>query len=883
MNRKRGIVRVFGGFGGKTRERELGDEIRSHIEIQTDQNIADGMEPAAARRAAMLKFGNAALAREDSRAMWRFPSLDSVAGDIRFGWRILRSAPGFAAVAVLTLALAIGATTAIFSVTYTVLFKPLPYRDAQQLFLIHQYNKNKDSGNWRTTAFDFLDWRSRSQAFSSIGAYTGTGVSMSGNGEAEVLLGQRISSDLFPTLQVTPMLGRNFRTDEEEAGKDKVVILSYGLWQRRFGGDAQIIGRSVRLNSEPHTIIGVMPRGFAFPTDEYSAWLPLAFRGPVDSQVINRSAHFMRSVGRLKPGVSATAAAAEIKRIQEDLERQYPDTDIGEGARIESLTKNIVGDVRPSLLLLLAAAGCVMLIACTNIANLLLARGASRQREVAVRQALGAGVGRVLRQFITENLVLAAIGGGFGIALAYALVAAVITFGPRDLPRLNEIAVDPTVLAFAAAVSLLTGLIFGLFPLWSVRQAAIADSLKNAAKSISHGHGMRRLRAVLVTAEIAISGVLLIVAGLTLHSLARLGAVDAGFNPNHAVSFTFVLMDKPYRTAAQLRAFAHEFYDRVAAGPGVNAVGLSTGLPLSGENWSNPVSSDRSSESALADINAVAGNYFAAMQTPIRHGRPLASSEAGERVVVINETAATKLFPAEDPIGRHVKFGQANSSDAWRTVVGVAADVKERGLDTAVDPEIYIPYDQLSDRVTEFVGRGLYTIIRSDADAAATVSFARRQLAQMDPEVGVRDVRLLREMVSASVAQPRFRTFVFSTFAALALVLAGVGLYGVLAYMVAQRTREFGIRLALGANPAKLRRLVFAQGVPLVAIGVMAGGIAALAADRALRTLVFGIAPRDPLTFAAVLGVVAVVAIVAMAVPAWRAMRVDPLQAIRYE
>lgn len=483
-----------------------------------------------------------------------------------------------------------------------------------------------------------------------------------------------------------------------------------------------------------------------------------------------------------------------------------------------------------------------------------------------------------------ENLVLCALGGLAGVALAYVFVTAVVRFGPEDLPRLHEISVNGTVLFFACVASIGTGLLFEILPLLSARGTRTSEALKGTARAVSSSRSLNRLRLALVTAEIGISGILLITTGLALRSLDRLYAVDPGFDPQHAVSFGFVLVENSYPKASQMRTFTHELLDRLHGHVELKAVGLATALPLNG-GWVNPVSTEHSAESALAGIRPVAGDYFGAMGIPVRIGRAVGDSdnESSERVVVINEIAARKFFVG-NPIGQHLKLGSSpGSSDAWRTVVGVVGDIKERGLDSGPDPDVYIPYDQLGDTTMQMAGRGLYLIIRTDVDLAAAANFARAQVWHTDPNLAIRDIEPLTEIVGASFAQPRFRSLLFSIFGAISLLLAAIGLYGVLSYAVAQRTQEFGIRIALGATPADLRRLVVGLGGPVLLAGVSIALLAGFGAEHLLRSLVFGIAPHDPVTFLSMTGVVSAITILAMFIPARRAMRVDPVVALRYE
>ena len=873
------------GRGRSSRERALQDELRTHIDFETDENIERGMTPDEARRNALVKFGNQQLVQEDSGAQWSLPSLESLIKDIHFGWRVLWKAPGFSIIAVLTLALGIGATTAIFSVAYSVLIKPLPYPDPEKLVLVAQDDRSNQASDWRVTAFDYLDIRERARSFEGVAAYTGAGLVISGDGPAEMVLGQRVSNNFFSVIGVHPKLGRDFRPEEEEKGKDRVIVLSDQLWHRRFGGDPNVVGKTLTINHEPYTIIGVMPQGFAFPLPRYQAWTPQSFRGAVDPQWINRSAHFLRTIGRLRPGVSITQAESEMTRIAADLEREYPDTNTNEGAHVESLRNNVLGDVGTPLVLLLAASACLLLIACANIANLLLARGTAREREIAVRQALGASNGRIFRQLLTENLMLAIAGGALGCAMAWGLVQAVRKLGPADLPRLSEIRVDSAALLFALAIAMATGLLIGMSPLVSLRKNTTSETLKESGTAHTGGRGVHRLRAILVCSEVAISALLLIVAGLTVRSLMRLDAINPGFNPDQTVTFSVVMMEQRYPTGDRMRQFVRDLTDKLKAIPGVEAIGMTTSLPLGGNSWSNPVSADATTQSALLGIRAITSEYMTAMQTSFVRGRSFTpqDSENSELVAIISESTASKLFPGTDPIGRHVKLGNRDSTEAWRRIVGIVADVHERSLDAPPESLLYVPYTQLGDPVTAMTSRGVYVVLRTNADATSVVNAARARVAQLDSTMPMNDVLSLRELVSASVAQPRFRTFLFSTFGICALVLAAVGLYGVLSYAVAQRRFEFGIRIALGARQFDLLRLVYGEGGRLVIIGLTIAVASALLVRRTFASVLFGISPSDPLTIVGVLVVIILIAGAAIYLPARRAMHANPMTAIRHE
>lgn len=880
------LSRVAGMFSSRLkRDSDLREEIRAHIELETEENVQQGMDPVKARQAALLKFGNPQLTAEDVRAMWTLPRFESVLADLRYGGRMLRKSPGFAAVAILTLALGIGATTAIFSVAYSILIKPLPYPNPQELVLVHQFDEKNDTGVWRATALDFLDRRERAHSFTGMASYSGTGLVLTGSGPAEMVLGQKVSSEMFRVLDVKPMLGRDFRREEEQKGQERVIILSYGLWQSKFGGREDVLGKVITVNGEPVTVVGVMPRDFMFPAKQYQAWMPMAFYGKVDPQWINRSAHFLRVLARMKPGLTISQADREMKQISRELGQQYPSTSANESSRVQSLSERVIGNVRGSLVLLVIAAACLLLIACSNIANLLLARGTAREREIAVRQALGAANGRIFRQLLTENLLLTLLGGSLGWSIAYLLVVLVRHHGPADLPRLDEIGLDSAELLFNSVIALTTGVLFSLVPLSSLKRKETADALKSGSATVSGGRALQRLRSSLVVSQIAISGLLLIVAGLTVRSLMHLSAVDPGFNPVGAVSFSLVMTEQEFPQSARMRTFTRDVLEQLRGMQGLERVGFTTSLPFNLNSWSNPVSVDGSALSPIIGIRPISPQYLEAMQTPLRSGRHFTESdnETSEPVALISESAARKLFAGVDPVGRHVKLGQTDSEEAWRRIVGVVADIRENSLNEAPEPLLYLPYYQLGDQVTAMFGRGVYLVVRSGASPSDVISYARARIDRLDSNVPIHDVELMSELVSASMAQPRFRSLLFASFGALALILASIGLYGVLSYLVAQRTREFGIRIALGARPSNLLQLIFSHGGRLIGIGLGLAALAAILVHETVQTILFGMSSLDASTFAVVIVTICAIAGLATLVPARRAMRADPLSAIRYE
>jgi putative ABC transport system permease protein len=885
MSIHRWIAKIKGSADRRdSRDRDIREEILAHVQIETDENIARGMSPEDARRAALLRFGNVQNATERAKAEWSIPPFESFLADVRYAGRVLWRAPGFAGVAIVTLGLGIGAITAIFSVAYSVLVSPLPFPQASRLVLLHQFSKAADTSNWRATALDYMDWRDRAKSFSGIAAFTGTGLTISGTDSTEFVLGQRVSWNFFDVLGVQPELGRGFRYEEEEAGHEREIVLSHALWQEVYGGDRSVLGRTITINGQPYAVVGVMPRGFAFPAKEYKAWVPQPFRGSVDPQWVNRSSHFLRVIGRLNPGISQLQADDEIKRIQGDLEQQYPDTDIGEGARVQSLTESVVGDIRPAIRLLVAVSIAVLLIACANVANLLLSRSVSRNREMAIRQAIGAGRARVLRQLLTEAFVLAAAGGILGSGIAWGIVSAVVRYGPRDLPRIADIHLNALSFCFAAVVCLATAILSGLAPFLFLNTKESAENLRNRT-SPGGSRLLRTLHGLFASAQIAACTSLLILASLTVRSILNLDAVDPGFNPSHAISFDEVMTEQKFPSGSAMREFSHRALQAYSAIPGVEAAAFTTARPLGGNAWANPVSTPGGSNSPLVGIRLVSPGYFNAMQIPVKRGRSFKESDTAgsEPVAVLTQMSSQKLFPGVDPIGKEIKLGQPDSKDKPRRIVGIVGDIHFSSMDTAPEPVVFLPYDQIGDPLTVMVGRGLDFVLRTSGDPTARIAEIRAAARTVDPATPIHDVVTLQEAISSSVAQPRFRTLLFSSLGVLALILSGIGLYGVLSYAVSQRGQEFGVRIALGATRRDIIQLVISGGLRLVCAGLAVGLGVCILARGSLRALVFGIEPTDPGTWMGSAVMVCVIAALAIIVPTRRAIKADPLACLRSE
>jgi putative ABC transport system permease protein len=786
--------------------------------------------------------------------------------DIRYGLRILRKNPGFTLISVLTLALGIGANTAIFSVVNALLLQPLPVLQADRLMTVW----DTQPGDLRAPASypEFLDWKERATTFQELGAYFETAPSLTGEGEPEQLQALRASSTLLPMLGLAPSAGRSFRPEEDDPGAERVAMLSHALWERRFGASSAVLGKKIILGGEPHTVVGILPPGPILDTRPDVA-VPLR----LDVERAPRGLHFMRVVGRLRPGPDLRQARLELEGIAQ---RLRADGVTRHGIEIIPLQENMVGQTRPALLVLLGAVGFVLLIACANATNLLLARAASRRKEIAIRLAVGAGRLRLVRQLLTETLILSSLGGGVGLLVAWWGVDLLVSAGPA-LPRLEEIRIDSAVLAFTAGISLLTGILFGLAPALQSASGDFLESMKEGGRQ-SGGSGRRRLRDLLVVSEVALALVLLIGAGLLIRSFARVLGDERGFDARRVLAVDLFL---PASSEPQQQiAFFSPLLDQVDKLPGVEAAGVVSHLPLGGNNTNSGMKIEGRSwpedESHFADDRLISPDYFSALRIPILKGRAFTEQdrEGAPRVAIINETLARRYFPDEDPIGKRIDMNWKSSG--WQEIVGVVSDIKHDGLDLPSMPAIYVPYLQAPDA-------GMTLVVRSAGDPLGLVKAVRDAVHRVDPNQPLARVRTMETVVAESVGPRRFSMSLLSGFAALALFLAAIGVYGVIAYSVTQRTHEIGIRMALGARRGDVLRLVVGQGLRLVGTGVALGLVAAWPLTRMLSGLLFQVSAVDPLTFAGVPLMLAGVAIFACYLPARRASRVDPLTALRVE
>lgn len=807
--------------------------------------------------------------------------------DVRFACRTLRKAPGFTAVAVLTLALGIGANSAMFSVINAVLLRPLPFPSPERLVAVASIDLRATAGPSGSASWpDFFDWRSSARTFEHLSAYRETGFTLVDGGRASHVPGAVVTSDLLSTLGVRPALGRDFRGDEERAGAD-VALISDSLWRSQFAAAPDIVGRAVTLNARRFTIVGVMPPAFHFPVSVPAAqiWITDAEDARVDNpadtpMTAQRGAHFIKVIGRLRATASVASAQAELEIIAAGLARAHPDDSGNRSVRVVSELGRLVGDTRQPLFVLLAAVGCVLLIACVNLANLLLARGAGRGREMALRTALGASGRRIVLQLLTESLVLAALGTGCGLALAYGSTAALVRLAPVTVRGLDQVMIDGVVVTFTAVMGGASALCFGLIPAF---QTSRTDSAIGAASArTTQGRGQRRLRGALVIAEMAIGVVLLLGAGLLLRSFDRLLRTPPGFEAQHLVTATFRLPDSEYPYLKQIL-----FYDNVLADlralPGVESAAAAAPLPLSGSRYS--ISFQQSgverpqSERLSADFGMVSPGYFRTLQVPLVRGREFSAidSDAAPRVVIVNERFARQYFGDVDPLGQRIKPGLSTTEKEtpWREIVGVVGDIRHQRLSEESRPAYFVPYAQ-------GLISPLSLVVRTN-NTNGMVEDIRKTLARKDPELALYDVKTMEEYLATSVATPRFQTLLLALFATVGLALTAVGLYGVMAYGVAQRTREFGIRLALGARPGEVLGLVLRSALTLISTGLIVGMVAGALASRMLASALYSIDPLDPATFAGVATLLTAVAFVASYVPARRAIRVDPIAALRSE
>jgi putative ABC transport system permease protein len=799
--------------------------------------------------------------------------------DLRYGARMLLKKPGFTLIAVITLSLGIGANTAIFSVVNGVLWSALPYPQPEQLAMVWMDNRRQGIREDITSYPNFQDWRDQNKTFQGMAGVRERNVNLTGVGEPEEIRAASVSVNFFQLMGVNPARGRGFSAEEEQPGKDRIVVLSHGLWQRRFGGDPGILNKNISLNGESHVVAGVAPPGFQFP-EKTEIWAPLA---PNEQMRAARSIFWLPVVGRLKPGVTRAQAQAEMDLIGKQLEHQYPDINAGYGVNVVPLMEQTVGSIRRSLLVLFGAVLFVLLIACANVANLLLARAATRQREVAVRAALGAGRWRIVRQLLTESLLLAGVGGALGVFLAWWGLQLLLDLSPANIPRLENILLDGRALGFTLGLSLLTGLIFGLAPALQTSQLELSETLKEGGRGGAGSPRAQRIRGVFIVAEVALTLALLVGAGLLIRSFWRLQQVDPGFETDRILTMRLTLPRSKYPEGAQVASFYERLQERLSALPGVEAASATSGILLpmvtNSSNFTieNKPQDPREQQLDLP-YNAVMPNYFQTMGVQLLSGRAFTAQDARDKpqVAIVNETFVKRYFPNEDPVGRRFTFGDANDNPQWITIVGVVRDSKRQGLDQPIRMESWLPHAQTQPRRMEVV-------LRAAGDPLALSQAAREVVRSLDRDLPIPKMETVERILSENVAQRRLNMLLLGLFALVALILAMVGIYGVMSYAVTQRTNEIGIRMAMGAQTSDVIRLVLKQGMKLALAGVAIGLVATLALTRLMASLLFGVSATDPITFAAIAALLTGVALVACWIPARRAAKVDPMIALRYE
>ncbi len=866
--------------GGAAADGDLDEELRAHVEMLAQEKIAAGLDPDAARREALIETGGIEQVKESVREVRAGAFLSSVLQDVRYGMRTLARTPGFTAAAVLALALGIGASTAIFSVVDAVLLRPLPYRDPDSLAVVLHRGRNPVS------APNFRDWQKESRSFQAMGAAQGWQPNLIGGERPERVEAVRMTSEILPFLGVRPLLGRVFASGEQEPGKEHEVVLSHAIWQRRFGADRRIVGESINLDGEPYTVIGVMPREFQFPPfwqRGAQLWAPLA----LGSQNASRDGNSLRIFARLKPDVSLGSAQAEISAVTARLEKEFPGSN--REVTVRSLQETVVGHVRPALFVLLAAVAFLLLIACGNVAHMLLARAAARQKEVAVRTAIGASRGRLVRQFLTESLILALAGGGAGVVLALAATRVIASIRPLGIPGIESLAIDGRVLAFSLAVSIATGVAFGLVPALQSSRRDLSDTLREGERGSTEGRGKNRLRNILVGSEFALALVLLVAAGLMIRTFVALQAVDPGFDPNHVLSMVVSVSGSPSAAPGRRAVFYPRVAERVRGLPGVRAASFINHLPLAGDIWGFPFSIEGRpapprGDTPSAAYRVVLPGYFATMRLPLLRGRDVAESDrlGAPGVIIVNEWLANRYWPGENPVGRRMALG-GGAEPEWLTVIGVAKNAVRSDWAAPPEAEIYRPYLQARSYLEGrfFAVEYMTLIVATSGDPAAAAGPVRSAIQSLDPSVTVSEIQTMEHAVDDANAQSRFYLLLLGTFAGAALILAAVGIYGVMSYVVSRRTHEMGIRMALGAQRGHLLRLVVRQGMLVALAGAAAGLAGALALTRLMAGLLYKVPPTDLATFASVTGVLTAVALAATWIPARRATRIDPMTALR--
>ncbi|HKV61654.1 MAG TPA: ABC transporter permease [Candidatus Acidoferrum sp.] len=869
-------------FHRNTVERELDQELRFHVERQVRENISAGMTLEEARHAALKDFGGVEQFKEECRDERRVNLIETLLQDARYALRTLIKNPGFAFFTAAILAVGIAANTAIFSIADTVLLRPLPYRDASRLVMI--WDDATSYGFPRDTPApgNFADWRSRNEVFEDVAAASfGGSFNLTGDGRPEEITGRGVTANLFSVLGASPSLGRDFRVEDDVPGAAGVVILSHGLWIRRFAGDAAVIGKEIVLNNKKYNVVGVMPRGFQFPDREVQLWVPAQF---TKETLANHGSHFLEVVARLKPGVSLQRANANLTAIAQKLADEFPDSNAQVGAFAVPLREELAGDLRLAILVLLGAVCFVLLIACANVANMLLARATGRKRELAMRLALGATRGRIVAQLLTESILLALLAGAAGLLLSLSGTQFLSHLIPQGFSPLVGTGIDRRVLLFTIAVSVTTGILFGILPALRISRLNLVGSLKQGGGQSGVGSGGQRLRDMLVVAEVALAIVLLTGASLMIRSFENLTHLDPGFRPDHVLVMRTSLPRPKYGDFVQRTSFYTQVLSRVNSIPGAIAAGYTTWVPLTNPGGATGITIEGRpqpgpGQTLVPNARIISSDYIRAVGMKFIEGRLFGRQDGSQTplVALINQTMARNYWPGEDPVGKRFKKGSYQEASPWITIAGIVGDVHQAGLDLPARPEMYLPYQQ-----QEFFSPD-WLAVRTSGDPMHLAETIRQEIWAVDKEQPVAGMTLLEDLVDENLAPRRIQASLLGGFAGLALLLATLGIYAVLSFAVTQRTQEIGIRVALGAHRSDVLRMVLSQGLKLFMVGAGLGLVAALALSRTLAHLLYGLSVTDPISFVAVIFLLGGVTLLACYIPARRATRVDPLVALRYE
>jgi predicted permease len=894
------VARIRGLLRVEKLEQELDEELRSHLEMRMADNVAEGMSPEEARYDAQKRFGNSTLVKENTREMDIVRWMETAGQDLRYGVRMLRRSPGFTLVAILTLALGIGANIATFTVVNAVLLSPLPYPRPEQLVRVYDDLRGSNTHDVGMSVPELWDLRDKSGVFQEISAAWPVDANLTGGEHPDRVELLGTSTNYFTMLGMKAQLGRLYTAEDSQPGFTEGIVISDGFWHRMFGGQPSALGKKIRLDNDLYTIIGVLPPGFRHPGrslgSEVEVFSAAGFNAaPFPTPPQRRFRILPGAIARLEPGLTVAQAQARLDAFTVQLSRDFP-VDYAPaakwGVRLVQVQDDLVGSVRTELLVLFGAVGCVLLIACVNLANLLLARAANRQREIAIRQALGAGRGRLIGQLLTESILLATVSGVVALDVVVLLKKWLLHLGPADMPRLNEVTLSPGVLLFAFAVSIATGVIFGLAPTLQTVRPNKAKNLREDSRGSGLSKHQMKISRALVASEIALSLVLLIGAGLLLRSFWHLIEVRPGFDP-HGLATAKIWLPVPndpaldnYRTIEKRAAFHQEVLRRIRSLRDVEdaAVGSPNSLPMSSVHSkvrftieSHAADSERA---PVAEIVGISPNYFQVLKTPLIRGRAFgeADDSKAQRVALVNETLARKYWPGGEAVGQHIQFAGVpqNPDVAWITIIGVAADIKSDGLDAPTAPRLYLPVNQAPNY-------GMVVYLRTNADPGTLGDTVRREVQSIDPGVPVFAARAMDEVVARYLEERRFALELLAVFAGLALLLASIGIYGVMAYTFSQRTNEIGIRIAIGAQRGDILKIAMAEGALIVVFGLAAGLAGSLVLTRFLQTMLFNVRPTDPITFAAISALLAVATMAASLVPAWRATRVDPVVALRHE